>query len=133
MKISFTLLLLWIGIAYSQAQILPIYKNNLPFTKENRDRKKEVRISKDSLILQNDIEIGKIRKLVSENGKETRYIIFLNNGKPLGDALIKESKKNILYYADEDGSELKSEYPNSLDEYGLKVFIVKYFIKNKFL
>lgn len=127
------LLVLCVNISGVKGQIPGIYKNNLPEHVEKRP-KGLIRISRDSIILQSDVAIGKFRKVLTDKkGKtEIRYYIFQNNGKPIGDIFLKTPGKAIAY-SDKDGVETKIQYSTVIDEFEMLVFLLNYYIKGGYL
>jgi hypothetical protein len=120
----------------TNAQSVDIYHDNLPEFLEKRNVNGLIRLVKDSIILQDDITIGKYRKVVqNKNDKEQlSYVFFQKNGKPIGDVLIKDKAKGkVVAYTNKDGVEAKFTYSTSIDEYEMIVFFLKFYIKNKYL
>ncbi|MBI3235064.1 MAG: hypothetical protein HYZ42_13695 [Bacteroidetes bacterium] len=118
------------------AQNADVYKNKLPEFLEKRNTSGLIRLVKDSIILQADVEIGKFRKIqVKKKGSlYDGYVVYQKNGKPIGDIFIKNPAKGIAtVYADKDGVSIDINYKTSVDEYEMLVFMIKYYIQNKYL
>lgn len=119
-----------------EGQDLPIYKNKLPEHIEKHGKSGLVRLSKDSIVLLDDIRIGTYRRIEFEKkGKKHLYYVFVqNNGKPIGHAMIKDPVKcMVVLYEDRIGSEIEKQYSPQIDEYERIVFFARYFIVNGYL
>lgn len=130
-------LLLWIlAPLVGSGQDLPVYNYKLAEHIERHSKSGLIRLSKDSIILMDDIKIGTCRKMEFEKKgrKHLYYVIVQNNGKPIGHAMIKDSVKcRVVLYEDRVGSEIEKPYAPQMDEYQRIVFFVRYFVMNGFL
>ncbi len=132
---SFTFLFLF-AAAIAGGQSVDIYKahESTPTSLVKRNMSKDLRIVKDSLIIQGDVEIGKISEWQTGDPNKKQFVIYLLNGKPIGDVFVKDfSKKRALVYSHDDGIETKIEFNPSLKKNDLKIYFVQYYIKNKYL
>lgn len=120
----------------AKAQSVDIYHDNLPEFLEKRNTNGLIRLVKDSIVLQDDITIGKYRKVIQNKKgvEQLSYVFYQKNGKPIGDVLIKDKAKGkVIAYSNKDGFEVKFTYSKAIDEYEMIVFFLKFYINNKYL
>lgn len=119
-----------------KSQDLAIYKNKLPEHLEKHPKNGSLRLSKDSIVLLNDLRVATYRRIEMEKkGRIHKYYVFYqNNGKPIGHAMIKDSVKcKVLFYEDRVGSQEEQKYSPEMDEYERIILFARYFLGNGLL